>query len=83
MARKRKGPRCSAGDKRFTVIQVGGDPSDSHAGRSFEAAYELANPDRGSKIKVYRTCAGDGGEARLPSNYLKKGVLVRSGRAKR
>lgn len=83
MARRRKAVRCSPGEKRFTVVTVNNDPYDSHAGRSFEQAYALAQPDPGSRIKVYRTCAGDGGEARLPSNYLKKGVLVRTQRAKR
>lgn len=81
--RRKKAPSCRSGEKRFTVVQVDGDPYDSHAGRSFESAYALASPDRGSRIKVFRTCAADGGEARLPSNYLKRGVLVRTQRAKR
>lgn len=84
MARRTKRAiRCRADQQRFTVVQVGPDPYDSHAGRSFEAAYALANPDRGSRIRVYRTCATDGGAARLPSTYKKYGVLVRSFKSKR
>jgi len=82
MARKRA-VRCSAPDKRFTVLVVNGDPYDSHAGRSFESALSLANPDRGSRVEVWRTCASDAGAARLPSNYKKKGKKVRTFRAKR
>lgn len=82
--RRRKGaPSCRSGEKRFTVVTVDGDPYDSHAARSFERAYALAQPDRGSSFQVWRTCAGDAGEARLPSNYKKKGALIRTGRAKR
>jgi hypothetical protein len=77
----RKHPlRCTSGEKRFTVLRVNGDSSDTHAGRSFEAALRLAQPDRGSKVDVFVTCARDGGAARL--NY-KHGKLVKSFRAKR
>jgi hypothetical protein len=83
MQRKAKGVRCNAGDKRFTVVVVNGDPYDSHSGRSFEQAMGTAMPDRGSRVDVYVTCARDGGEARLPGNYKQKGKLTRSFRSKR
>ena len=67
---------CRKGDRRFTVVVVGNDDHDSHAGRSFEEAMERATPDRGSQVRVYVTCARDAGEARLPSNY-QWGQLVR------
>jgi hypothetical protein len=74
----RKHPlHCPTGSKRFTVIQVGTSDVDSHAGRSFEQALELAMPDRGNRLSVYVTCARSGSEARLPANYLSRGKLVR------
>lgn len=80
MARKIK---CKRGEKRFTVIQVNGDPYDTHAGRSFERALELAMPDRGSMLTVRTVCAPDGASARLPSTYRKRGRIVRRMRYKR
>jgi hypothetical protein len=77
--RKSKRPiKCNTADQRYTVVRVNGDAHDTHAGRSFEAAMRSAQPDRGAKIDVFRTCASDAGAARLPSNYRSKGVLVRS-----
>jgi len=67
---------CARGQKKFTVVRVGNDDHDTYSGRSFEESLSNANPDRGSKIHVYVTCAKDAGEARLPSNY-KWGTLVR------
>jgi hypothetical protein len=79
----RKNPlACAIGEKRFTVLRVNGDNYDSHAGRSFEHALDLALPDRGSRVDVFVTCARDSGEARMPYNYLKRGKLTRSFRAK-
>lgn len=79
----RKHPlRCPVGAKRFTVLRVNRDDTDSHAGRSFEAALRSAQPDRGSKVDVFVTCARDAGEARLPAVY-KKGKLIKTFRAKR
>ena len=80
MQRKRT-MKCSPGQHRFTVVVVNGDPHDSHSGRSFSEAYELAMPDPGSRVEVWQTCAEDGGFARLPASY-RKGELVRSFRAK-
>lgn len=71
--------KCAIGEKRFTVIRVNGDSSDTHAGRSFESALRLANPDRGNKIEVFATCAGDGGAARL---MIGRKQLLRSFRYK-
>lgn len=82
MARKTK-VACHVGEKRFTVLVVNGDAYDSHAGRSFESAMNLAHPDRGSRVDVYVTCARDGGEARMPFNYKQRGRHVRSFRYKR
>jgi len=62
---------------------VNGDDYGTHAARSFERAKRLANPDRGSRLDVFVTCARDAGEARLPSNYAKRGRRVRSSRVKR
>lgn len=83
MQRKARGLRCGTGDERFTVVTVNGDQSDSHAGRSFQSAMELAMPDRGSRVDVYVTCARDAGEARMPFNYRERGKHVRSFRTKR
>lgn len=80
MQRRRKG-RCTSGDRRFTVVRVNGDPYDTHAGRSFEDAFNLANPDRGSLIEVFSVCAKDGGFARLPAAY-EQGQLLRKFRHK-
>jgi hypothetical protein len=82
MARKTK-VSCEIGERRWNVVVINRDPYDSHAGRSFEDAMDLALPDRGSHIDVYVTCAKDGGEARMPYNYKKKGKLSRSFRFKR
>jgi len=73
---------CRPGEKRFTVLRINGDDYDSHAGCSFEAAKRLAQPDRGSKIDVFVTCAYSGADARMPANY-KRGKLVKTIRAKR
>lgn len=84
----RKHPlKCAVGTKRFTVVQVigfrhGAAQADTHAGRSFEAALKLAQPDRGDALRVYVVCARDAGEARLPAR-LRAGKLVKSIRYKR
>jgi len=84
----RKHPlKCEVGTKRFTVIEVfgwnkGGAQVDTHAGRSFAAALKLAQPDRGSVLRVFVTCARDAGEARLPSNFRKQGKMVKAIRYK-
>lgn len=83
MAKRKRPPSCRGGDRRFTVVVVGNDPNDSHAARSFEKAMASAQPDRGDRVTVYRTCAKSEAEARLPSNYRRKGAVVRAGRAKR
>lgn len=57
---------CRRGEKRFTVLKINGDPYDTFAARSFEAALRLAQPDRGDLVEVFRVCAKDAGEARLP-----------------
>ena len=80
MARK---VTCRRGEKRFTVIKVGSDDYDTHAGRSFEAALRLAMPDRGSQLTVYSVCAPDGGMARMPSQYKKRGYVTKRMRYKR
>lgn len=69
--------RCKRGEKRFTVLVVNNDPYDSHAGRSFESAMDLALPDRGDRVAVWSVCAGDVGAARLPSTYKKRGYVTR------
>ncbi len=52
------------------VVVVDGDPYDSHAARTREAAIELANPDDGAQLTVYSGVrADDAGAARLPSVY--------------
>ena len=83
MQKKARGLRCGTGDKRFTVVVVNGDQYDSHAARSFERAMALAQPDRGSRVDVYVTCARDGGEARMPYKYMANGKHVRAFRTKR
>jgi hypothetical protein len=80
---RRARPSCKIGQKRFTVVVINHDPYDSHAARSFERAMESASPDRGAHIDVYVTCAADVGEARMPFNYKKSGVLTRSFRSKK
>ena len=82
MARKTK-VACKVGEKRFTVVVVNGHASDSHAGRSFESAMKLAQPDRGSLVEVYVTCAKDAGAARLPYHFHNNGKLVRRFRTKK
>jgi hypothetical protein len=83
MARRKGHPiKCSDGDQRFTVIRVGGDNSDTHSGRSFEQAMRLAQPDRGTRIDVFRVCAGDAGEARLAAAHPRLRALVKSFRYK-
>ncbi len=80
---RRRRIKCHRNMKRFTVVVVNGNPTDSYAGRSFEAAFENAMPDRGSHVDVYQTCATDAGAARLPSVYKADGQLVRSFRTKK
>lgn len=86
MATKRKRAkapiRCTGGAQRFTVVRVDEDTRDTHAGRSFEQAIKAAQPDRGQKIEVFRTCATDAGAARLEYIHKSKSVLVRSFRYK-
>jgi len=72
--------RCPAGQQRFTVIVVNDDPKDSHAGRSFAEAMDLALPDPGSRVDVWRTCAPDSGAARL--FYDQHGEHLRSFRSR-
>jgi hypothetical protein len=75
--------RCGTGERRFTVIRVDGDPHDTHAARSFQAALAMANPDRGARLDILAVCASDEGAARLPSTYKKRGQLLRTIRYKR
>ena len=78
----RKHPlKCNPGEKRYTVLRVDGDDSDTHAGRNFQKALALAAPDRGSKVDVFVTCAYNGGDARL--NFKRQGVRVKTFRSKR
>ena len=80
----RKHPlRCPINTKRFTVLRVNGDDYDTHAGRGFEQALRAAQPERGSRVDVFVTCARDAGEARMPYNYKKAGKKVKTFRAKR
>jgi len=72
--------RCLPAEQRFTVLRIDGDPKDTHAARSFEAALRLAQPDRGSTVEVFRTCARDPGAARL--QRLQANMLVRQFRKK-
>jgi hypothetical protein len=65
MQRRAKGLKCAVGDKRFTVVRVGKGTYDTHAGRSFQDAMDMALPDRGDTVEVYVTCAPDAGAARL------------------
>jgi len=75
-------PKCRIGQKRFTVVVINRDSHDSYAARSFERALNLAQPNRGSRVDVYVTCAKDAGEARMPSVY-RNGTLTRSFRYNR
>ena len=75
--------RCAPGEQRFTVIRVNGDDYDTHAGRSFERARDLALPDRGARLDVFAVCAVDPGAARMPAVYKKRGQLLRTMRVKR
>ena len=61
---------------KWTVIRVNRDPSDTHAGRSFEEALRLANPDHGNYLEVYTVRTSDGGMARLIPPHL--GANLRS-----
>jgi hypothetical protein len=80
----RKHPlKCTVGTKRFTVIRVNGDDKDTHAGRNFEAALRAAQPDRGSKLDVFVTCARDAGEARILGFVPRKLTYVKTIRYKR
>jgi hypothetical protein len=74
---------CRPGEKRYTVLRVDGDDSDAHAGRNFEKALRYAQPDRGSRVDVFVTCAFNTAEARMPYNYKTRGRLVKTFRAKR
>lgn len=74
--------RCSRSEQRYTVVRVNGDPYDTHAGRSFERAMDLALPDRGARVEVFAVCAADGASARQPHTYKKRGQLLRSFRYK-
>jgi hypothetical protein len=83
MARRKGRPiKCGGGDQRFTVVRVGGDNTDTHAGRSFESAMRSAQPDRGARIDVFRVCAGDAGEARLSAAHPRLRALVKTFRYK-
>lgn len=76
----RKNPlKCSIGTKRFTVIQVGSDIYDTHAGRSFEAALRSAQPDHGDRLRISVVCARDAGEARLKDGKLIKYIRYKRG----
>lgn len=75
----RRSIQCKVNEKRFTVIRVNGDSSDTHAGRSFQSALESAMPDRGSLIEVFATCATDAGAARIKRG----GQLLRKFKYKR
>ena len=74
--------RCGPDERRFTVLRIDNAPYDTHAGRSFERALDLALPNRGSKIDVFAVCASDAGAARLPSVYERRGELLRKFRYK-
>lgn len=74
---------CPIGSRRFTVLRVNGNPSDTHAAPSFEEALDLANPDRNSHVEVFVVCAPDSGAARLPSVYERFGRRVKTFRYKR
>ena len=75
---RKRGPlACKVGEKRFTVLRIDYDAYDTHAGRSFESALRLANPDRGAHVEVFVTCAPDGGAARLPAWYQARGQRIR------
>jgi hypothetical protein len=80
--RRRSGLKCTTGEKRFTVVRVDQDPSDTHSGRSFERALELAMPDRGALVEVFSVCAKDVASARLHGVYVTRGTLVRKFRFK-
>jgi len=74
--------QCGTTEKRFTVVRVNRDATDTHSGRSFERAMELAMPDRGAVIEVFSVCAADVASARMPYAYQKRGQLVRRFRFK-
>jgi hypothetical protein len=78
----RRNIRCGSNERRFTVLRINHALYDTHAGRSFEAALELALPNRGDHVAVFAVCARDAGAARLPSVYEKRGQLLRKFRYK-
>jgi hypothetical protein len=82
MTQRRRTIKCRVGEKRFTVVRVNGDPYDTHAGRSFEQAMSTATPDRGSTVEVFAVCGKDPGAVRLPSEYERRGQLLRTFKAK-
>lgn len=75
LQRKVRALSCGVNERRFTVVRVNSDPSDVHAGRSFQQAMAAAQPDRGAKIEVFVVCAKDAGFARLKHN---RGVVTRN-----
>lgn len=77
---RRRTLKCDRDTRRFTVVRVNGDPRDTHAGRSFEQALRLAQPDRGSRIDVYAVCSKDAGAARFEP--LRRGEKLRTFRFK-
>jgi len=82
MTQRRRTLKCRVNERRFTVVRVNGDPHDTHAGHSFEAAMRLATPDRGSTVEVFAVCGKDPGAVRLPSEYEKRGQLLRKFKVK-
>ena len=62
MLQQKRTIKCPIGSKRFIVLHVDGD---LYAGRSFETAMAAAQPDNGSHIPVFATCAREVGEARM------------------
>lgn len=60
-----KKPRtCPRKSRTFTVVQIGGDKTDAHAARTLTQARDLANPDVGDVMTIFKVCAKDAGEAR-------------------
>lgn len=64
-ATKKPKKKPSANPPTFTVIRVNRDPSDTHAASTYAQAFDLANPDDGSRIEVFELEASDAGAARL------------------
>lgn len=79
---RRRIVRCRAGEKRFTVVRVNGDPRDTHSGRSFEAAMRLAAPDRGATVEVFGVCGKDPGAVRLMELWPDSSLLLRKFKVK-